>query len=171
MGQSKATLAFEGGTLLEWVIGRLRSEFAELLVSANDDVGAPTGVQMVRDLRPYAGPLAGIEAGLTAASYPQVLAVACDMPLVSGDLARTIVVALGGHDAAVPRLAGRPEPACAAYARSAAVGIGRALERGERRASHALGDLDVRWLDGIDASLFRNVNTPDDYRALLDAVR
>ena len=171
MGRTKAALEFGGSTLLEWVIGRVGSDFAEVLVSANDDIAAPGGARVVPDRHPLAGPLAGIEAGLAAAVHPAIFAVACDMPLVTPELARTIVAALAGHEAAVPLIGGRPEPACAAYARSAAPRIAAALDRGQHQAARVLEDLDVHWLEGLDAGLFRNVNTPKDYRALLDATR
>jgi molybdopterin-guanine dinucleotide biosynthesis protein A len=95
--------------------------------------------------------------------------VACDMPAVTADLARRLAGAATERtdpdfDAAVPRLGGRPEPACAAYRRSAAGPIGAALRGGRPRAAEALADLRVRWLDGEDPALFANLNTPDDYR-------
>ncbi len=172
MGRPKAELEFGGGTLLERTINRLGPVFAEVLVSVGDaPIRVPADIATVTDLRPGAGPLAGIEAGLAAAGYQSIFAVACDMPLVTPELATEIVSALNSHDAAVPRIGGRAEPACAAYARSAGPAIAGALSRGERRASAVLQELDVAWLDGFDAGFFRNLNTPDDYRRLLDAAR
>jgi molybdopterin-guanine dinucleotide biosynthesis protein A len=171
MGRPKAALPFGGVTLLDWVVARLGPAFAEVLVSANGDADPPPDARVVPDLHPFAGPLAGIEAGLRASAHGRVFAVACDMPLMTAELARTIVGALAGADAAVPSLHGRPEPACAAYARSAAPAIAAALERGERRAAVVLQELNVNWLSDLDAGPFRNVNTPEDYQELLDAPR
>ncbi|HEY4027782.1 MAG TPA: hypothetical protein VGO86_15250, partial [Candidatus Dormibacteraeota bacterium] len=70
-------------------------------------------------------------------------------------------------DAAVPRIDGRPEPACAAYRRSAAGPIAAALRTERLRAAGALAELRVHWLDGEDPALFANLNTPDDYRRFL----
>lgn len=172
MGQPKALLPFGDTTLIGWVARRLRPSFGELLLSAPTDLDLGVeGARVVHDLHPRAGPLAGIEAGLLAAAHEVVFAVACDMPLVTPELARAIVGGLRDHDAAVPVIGGRPEAACAAYAPAAAPRITAALERGERKAATVLKDLDVAWLNGFEAALFRNVNTPDEYRALLDAVR
>ncbi|MCL2678566.1 MAG: NTP transferase domain-containing protein, partial [Clostridiales bacterium] len=60
-----------------------------------------------------AGPLAGIEAGLRAATREWVFCLACDLPLVTPGLARTLAGAARGHEAAVPRRAGRAHPTCA----------------------------------------------------------
>ena len=170
MGRPKALLPFGGTTLIEHLIANLALAFAEILVSANAPLLGGR-YPLVGDLHPGAGPLAAIEAGLTAARHKLVFAVACDMPLLKSDLALTICAAAAGHDAAVPRLSGRPEPAAAAYRRSAGPAITAALEAGRYRAADALHDLDVAWLDRLDERLFVNVNDPAGYQALLDAMR
>jgi molybdopterin-guanine dinucleotide biosynthesis protein A len=173
MGRSKALLPVGESTLVEWMARRLGGEFEHLLVSARDEGQLPESLRahLVRDLRPGAGPLAGIESGLAANPHDVLVAVACDMPGVGVELTRRLVVASEGHDAAVPRVGGRPEPTCAAYRRSAAAPISALLDAGGRRASAALQDLDVRWLDGEPAAQFVNLNTPEDCASFLDALR
>ena len=171
MGRPKALLDVGGETLVEWIAGRLAPGFAEVLVSADDERIAVPGATRVRDLHVGAGPLAGIEAGLAAARHERVFVVACDMPGVTPAIAEAVLAALDAHDAAVPRVEGRPQPAAAAYARSAAPAIASALGRGERRVRSLLEELDVAWVDGLDPAAFRNLNTPEDYRAFLDALR
>lgn len=171
MGTPKARLDIHGRTLVEWIVERLGPVFAETLVSANEDAVVPARLRVVRDLHIGAGPLAGIEAGLAATAHAAVLAVACDMPLVTPDIADRLLAALGEHDAAVPTVGGRPEPACAVYATASAPAIAAALGRGERRVAAVLEELDVAWVDGLDPAAFRNLNTPEDYRSFLDALR
>jgi molybdopterin-guanine dinucleotide biosynthesis protein A len=184
MGRPKALLPVGGTTLIEWLIARLAPEFAHLAVAARGPEQLPPGLRphLVRDLHLGAGPLAGVEAALDASPHDVVVAVACDMPAVTADLARRLAAAVMEHveradpvehgeeavDAAVPRLDGRPEPACAAYRRSAAGPIAASLAEGRLRAADALADLRVRWLDGEDPALFANLNTPDDYRRFVD---
>jgi molybdopterin-guanine dinucleotide biosynthesis protein A len=173
MGQPKALLPYGGATLIEHVAQTLAPEFDEVLVSANDPDAVPPGLRqrLVHDLHLGAGPLAGIEAGLNAARHDTLFAIACDMPLVTADLARRVVAGAQGHDAAVPRFGGRPEPAAAAYRQSAAGPIAAALAEGRRQAAEVLEELDVAWLDDLDPRLFANANDPATYRALLDALR
>jgi molybdopterin-guanine dinucleotide biosynthesis protein A len=173
MGRSKALLPVCETTLVEWMVGRLASGFEQLLVSAGDERQLPEGlrVHLVRDLRPGAGPLAGIEAGLAASRYEVLVAVACDMPRVGGGLTQRLLAASEGHDAAVPRVGGRPEPACAAYRRSAAPAITTLLDAGRLQAAAALEELDVRWLDGEPPGQFADLDTPEDYARFLDALR
>jgi molybdopterin-guanine dinucleotide biosynthesis protein A len=173
MGRPKALLPVGEATLIEWMAARLGLEFEHLLISARDERQLPASLRphLVRDLRPGAGPLAGIESGLRATPHDVLVAVACDMPGVGVELTQRLVAASEGHDAAVPRLRGRPEPTCAAYRRSAAAPISALLDAGGRQAAAALQALDVRWLDHEPAAQFANLNTPEDCAGFFDALR
>jgi molybdopterin-guanine dinucleotide biosynthesis protein A len=172
MGRPKALLPVQGTTLIEWVARRLEPGFDELLVAAAEPAQLPPGLRgcFVGDLRPGAGPLAGIEAGLGVARHPTLVAVACDMPYVTPALAGRLAAAAAGHDAAVPRTGGLADPACAAYRRSARDPISAALDRGRRRAAEALAGLDVNWLEDVDLALLGNLNTSAEYRAFLAGI-
>src|SRR5712692_1687436 len=102
MGRPKALLPYGGVTLIEHVAQTLAPVFDEVLVSANDPKSVPPSLRqrLVHDLHLGAGPLAGIEAGLNAARHDTLFAVACDMPRVTATLARQVVEAAQGHDAA-----------------------------------------------------------------------
>jgi molybdopterin-guanine dinucleotide biosynthesis protein A len=169
MGRSKALLPVEGTTLVEWLAARLAPGFPELLVAAREPSQLPPGLRrnFVADRRPQAGPLAGVEAGLAAARHSTVVVVACDMPYVTRALAARLAASAEGHDAAVPRLGDRVQPACAAYRRTALRVITANLDGGRRSASEALRGLDVNWLIEDDPMPFVNLNSPDDYRAFL----
>ena len=173
MGRPKALLPVAGTTLIEWMASRLAPAFEELLVAAPDSRQLPAGLRehLVCDLHPGAGPLAGIESGLMATRHEVLVAVACDMPAVEAELVRRLLAASAGHDAAVPRVGGRPEPTCAAYRRSAAGWITGQLDAGRWRVADALEGLHVRWLEGEPAGLFADLDTPEDYARFLDALR
>jgi molybdopterin-guanine dinucleotide biosynthesis protein A len=181
MGRPKALLPVGSTTLLEWVIDRLEPHFDEVLVSLSKppaELPATLTAKSVFDLHPQAGPLAGVEAALAGARNETVFVVACDMPRVTPALARALVAASAGHDAAVPRIEGRPEPACAAYRRGASGPVGAALRADRRQAAEALADLDVRYLDedelaaaGAGPHTFANLNTQADYRYFLEGLR
>jgi molybdopterin-guanine dinucleotide biosynthesis protein A len=178
MGQPKALLPVAAGTLLEWVVMRLAASFGEVLLSvgaADDQLSRalPQGLpgRLVFDLHLGRGPLAGIEAGLAATSFDAVFAVACDMPHVTPELAAALLRAAQGRDAAVPRVGGRPEPVCAVYRQSAAGAVSAALREGRLRAAEVLDELDVAYLDSVDPDLLRSLNTPDEYRRFVDAMR
>ena len=93
-GGDKARIRIGGATILERVLGRLKPQCSRIIISANSDPArfADTGLAVVADSVPdYAGPLAGILAGLdwTAANAPAcewLASVPCDCPFLPKDL-------------------------------------------------------------------------------------
>jgi molybdopterin-guanine dinucleotide biosynthesis protein A len=165
MGRTKAWLQVGETTLLRWVIERLAPGFSEVMVSfaEPEQVQELVPYRVVFDPKTFAGPLAGLEAGLATARNDVTLAVACDMPFVTRELVEMAVAASHGCDAAIPRIDGRPEPTCAAYRRSALPKITAALDAGRLKASDLAEELDVTWLEGLDPDQFRSLNAPEDY--------
>ena len=172
MGTPKALLRVGDVTLVEWIVARLAPSFSEVLVCGATD--APSPARALADDRPDAGPLGGIETGLAAASHDAVFVLACDTPRASAGLAGLLIERSAGHDAAVPRIAGRTQPTCAAYRKRALAGIGAFLDAGGRRATRALETMDVAYVDetdlsqaGIDARELADLDTSADYDAFI----
>jgi molybdopterin-guanine dinucleotide biosynthesis protein A len=165
MGRPKAWLEVGDTTLVRWVAASLAPAFSEVIVAfaEPEQIEELVPHRVVFDRRASAGPLAGLEAGLTAARHEVVFALACDMPYVTRSVAEIAVAAVRGCDAAIPRIDGRPEPVCAAYRRSALPAITAALNAGSYKASELIDQLDVTWLEGLDPELFRSLNTPEEY--------
>jgi molybdenum cofactor guanylyltransferase len=171
MGRPKPWLAVGDTNLLRWMADRLGPQFSEVIVSFAEP-------EQIEDLLPYrlvfdrkrrAGPLAGLEAGLSAARNDVTFAVACDMPYVTPAVAAMVVAAARGSDAAVPRIDGRPEPVCAAYSKSALPVIAAAIDAGRLTTSDVLNQLEVTWLEDLDPDLFISLNTPGDFQRFNDA--
>lgn len=125
--------------------------------------------RMVWDPKPYQGVLAGMLAALEGARHPWVFLVGCDMPWASPQLATYAYRVRGGYEAVVPRLPIGLEPLHALYHRGCAPVLRRALERGERRVSHVVEGLKVRYLEGQELAqydpmgeAFVNINTMED---------
>jgi len=171
MGRPKAWLEVGETTLLRWMIQRLGPAFSEVVVSfaEPEQVERLVPFRLVFDRKLMAGPLAGIEAGLTAARHEVTFVVACDMPYVTPEVAEMAVAAARGCDAAMPRVNGRAEPVCAAYRRSALPAVTAALDAGRLAAADLANHLDVTWLEGLDPELFRSLNTPEDFERFHDA--
>lgn len=84
-GIPKHEIVVQGETILARQLKVLREVAGAVLVSAPHDI---PGVQTVRDAREHAGigPLAGIAAGLAAATSEWLFVVAGDMPYLSSML-------------------------------------------------------------------------------------
>jgi molybdopterin-guanine dinucleotide biosynthesis protein A len=173
MGRPKAWLQVGDTTLLRWVVKGLAPAFAEVMVAFAEPEQLEQLIphRVVFDRKASAGPLAGLEAGLSVARNEVTFAIACDMPYVTPAVAEMAVAAARGCDAAIPRIDGRPEPVCAAYRRSALPAITAALDAGRYRAADLVDRLDVTWLEGLDPDLFRSLNTAEDYERFHHEVR
>lgn len=180
MGQNKLPLKVGGTTLLDRVYEALTSRCAEtLVVGAGDHLSTPA--RLVPDLRPgRQGPLAGIEAGLSAASYSHVFVAAGDMPFLTADLVGYLLGLLTeGVPAVVPDIDGRLHPLCAAYGREVLPAVSAALDRGVRSVRDLLESLPgVRYVGqkelervGDYEVLLTNVNSPEDLARAEAALR
>ena len=165
MGRPKAWLKVGDTALVRLVATGLAPSFSEVIVAfaEPEQIEELIPHRVVFDRKASAGPLAGLEAGLTAARNEVTFAIACDMPFVTQALAQIAVAAVQGCDAAIPRIGSRPEPVCAAYRRSALPAITAALNAGRYKAAELIDQLDVTWLEGLDPQLFRSLNTPEDF--------
>lgn len=187
MGQDKIWMALDGVPLVERVVRRVLPVAGEILFSANaperfaalacalSQQGVPA--QVVADLYPGAGPLAGIHAGLTAARHDWLLALAADMPFVDLALVEGLAGLAAGADAVVPQMphpetgALTWEPLHALYRRSCLPAIAARLAAGERRVQCFLPDVQVRAVAAEEIARFDpaglsffNVNTPDEWQ-------
>ena len=173
MGRDKLHLEVGGVPLLRRVCDVLSARCVEIVVVGG---GEPTahleGVRCVLDERPGTqGPLAGMEAGLTAARNRLVFVAAGDMPFLSGNLVGYLLEHLEKREACavVPRHQGRIHPLCAAYDRAVLPRITAALDEGVRAVHRFLETLDK--VDYVEEELQRvgdpdiflmNVNSPED---------
>lgn len=175
MGRPKALLPFEGGALIEAVYRRMAGLFRDVVVVA-DDHGPLDFLPCpkVPDLYRGRGSLAGIHAGLRAARTEHVFVAACDMPLLDGDLVRHLASLREGYDAVVPESDAGPEPLCAVYGKGALAAVEEALGADRRRIADLLPRIRTRTVPREEVARFdpgyrsfRNINTPDEYGALL----
>ncbi|MBA2441996.1 MAG: molybdenum cofactor guanylyltransferase [Rubrobacter sp.] len=178
MGRDKLPLRVGGIPLVRRVCETLGGVCEEvILVSAGEGVPGevPEGVRPARDLRGTEGeglgPLAGMEAGLSAASHPAVFVAAGDVPFLPGGMVRLLLrrVLEDGVTAAVPVSGGRMQPLCAAYSRRDALpAVSAALDGGVRAVHRMVEGLGgVEYVEELrafgDPELFlMNVNSPED---------
>ena len=173
MGRDKLVLEVDGKPLVQRVADALAARCEEVILVGGAGPDLPDGTLRVPDHRPGAeGPLAGIEAGLEAASNPLAFVAAGDMPFLSPGLVGNLLDRLAAQEvlAVVPRSGGRDHPLCAAYSRDVLPLARSALDGGVRAVREFLGSLDgVEYVDAAELRRFgdpdlllMNVNSPDD---------
>lgn len=173
MGRDKATLPWDGGTLLSHALDRLRLVCGAVAISSGaapryEDAGAP----LVLDDPSGAGPLGGLAAVLAHARTPLALVLAVDLPFVTPELLRFLLDSAGGADAVVPVTGDGPHPLCAVYRTSCLSPARKRLAAGEYKMTSFWPDVRVRQVGegaltpfGEPAALLANLNSANDYEA------
>lgn len=173
MGRDKALLPFLGQPLILRPLDRLAVLADELLVTSNQPESYQfLGLTPIPDLLPGLGALGGLYTALSAARYPYVAVVACDMPFASPELFALELSLLRetGTDAVVPRTEAGTEPFHAVYRRESCLPhVRAALEDGKRRVDAWFSDVNIRYLEPAEfltydpeQLAFLNINTPEE---------
>ncbi len=171
-GVDKGLVEFRGRTMVEQVLERLRPQVDELIINANrnGERYAAFGYPVFADaIEGFAGPLAGLHAGLSRASHPLVATAPCDSPFLPADLVARLHAALAaaGADLAVARTFDQPHPVFCLCRRHVLPHLEAFLAAGGRKVDlwyATLKIVEVRFDDEEEA--FRNINTRDELRDL-----
>jgi molybdopterin-guanine dinucleotide biosynthesis protein A len=130
---------------------------------------------VLRDRIPdFAGPLAGLRAGIEQARSELVIAVPCDAPLLPANLVARLLEALesADADAAVARTEQRVHSVICLCRASLLDHLAAFMDRGGRKVSDWHASLNVVYVDFDEApERFRNINTVEDLRSLEAFVR
>ena len=167
----KGLVELDGKPLVAHVLARLAPQVGALIVNANRNVEryAALGHPVVGDaVGGYAGPLAGLHAGLSAAKTPFVATAPCDSPFLPTDLVARLAGAFDAAtvDIAVARTFDQAHPVFALVRRDVLSHLARFLEQGGRKIDAWYASLrfaEVAFDDEADA--FRNINTPQELAA------
>ena len=162
----KGLQLLQGKPMVQWVIGRFAPQVDEVLINANQNVDEYRGFghRVVADeIGGFAGPLAGLHAGLKAAMHPLVATVPCDSPFLPDDLVERLKGALGDKDLAVARTGEQPHPVFALVRTNVLQNLAAFLAGGGRKIDAWYASLQVVEVSFDDeADAFRNINTVEE---------
>ncbi|MBB4064562.1 molybdenum cofactor guanylyltransferase MobA [Gellertiella hungarica] len=180
MGQDKTALPFGDDTLLGHALARLGAQCARVAVNAGSRAGLPSGVDVIPDdIAGYAGPLAGVAAGLAQArrlGFSRVVTIAADTPFFPETLVAALCAAATEPDAiAVAEIGGEWHPAFALWPVALEDDLrhwlsdpgNRRLKAFIRRHPHRAVSFPLIPTGEGAIDPFFNINTPDDYRRAL----
>jgi molybdenum cofactor guanylyltransferase len=162
MGRDKALLNWRGRTLVEHMVELLSSVPCDVRV-----VGRPPLPDIIGDC----GPLGGIATALQISQTDANLVLAVDLPLLTEDFLRYFASRLDScHSAVLGCSLQTGVPICLGIRRSILPLVTHRLRRGQRSVSALISAVDSKLLSarelesaGFAPSMFRNVNTPEDY--------
>lgn len=167
-GVDKGLQPLNGKAMIAHVIARLAPQVEDIVVNANQnrDAYARFGHPVVADaIEGYAGPLAGLHAGLQAAPHPLIVTAPCDSPFLPADLVVRLAAALGDNDLAVARTGAQAHPVFALVRRTLLGHLADYLAGGGRKIDAwyaSLRVVEVAFDDEADA--FSNINTREELR-------
>lgn len=170
-GVDKGLAQLNAHPLAAHVLTRLGPQVGTLLINANrnGEAYASLGAPVIADLRDdFAGPLAGLEAGLVACQTPYLVCAPCDSPFLPFDLVPRLTDALvaGQASVAVARTGEQLHPVFALMRCDVLPDLQTFLHAGGRRMESWLQRL--RWVACAfddEAEAFANINTTDELRA------
>ncbi len=170
-GVDKGLVLLDGRPLVAHVLERLAPQVADVLINANQNLEryAGFGAPVVPDaVGGFAGPLAGLHAGMTRAAREFVVTVPCDSPFLPNDLVARLAAAQAADDAqlAVAKTFDQPHPVFALVARDVLPHLAAFLGAGGRKIDAWYATLNVIEVPFDDeAEAFRNINTVDELAA------
>ena len=170
-GVDKGLALLDGRPLVEHVLDRLQPQVGQLMISANrnpEHYARYAHPVVGNRLEGFAGPLAGLEAGLATCATPYLASAPCDSPFLPPDLVARLADALTAARAsiAVARTGDQLHPVFSPIRCYALPDLQAFTRAGGRRMESWLQRL--KWVacpfdDVPDA--FANINTPDELRA------
>jgi molybdopterin-guanine dinucleotide biosynthesis protein A len=165
-GVDKGLQLLRGKPMAQWAIERLAPQVDEVLINCNQnlDAYARFGHRLVPDeIGGFAGPLAGLHAGLKAAAHPLVVSVPCDSPFLALDLVERLRKEMGQCDLAVAKTGDQAHPVFSLVRKELAANLEAFLRAGGRKIDAwyaSLRTVEVSFDDEADA--FRNINTLEE---------
>ena len=174
-GVDKGWIELAGEPMIAHVLRRLAPQVDDVVINANQNLdryralGHPVFADAVGG---FAGPLAGLHAGLTHATHELAVTVPCDSPFLPPDLVDRLHAAIVDHrtQLAVAKTFDQPHPVFALVRRDVLRGLAAFLEGGGRKIDAWYAALDVVEVPFDDeADAFRNINTADELAAAAKA--
>ncbi len=172
----KGLQPFRGTTMVQHVLERLAPQVGSIAINANQNLDAYAAFGMPvwpDETTGFAGPLAGLEAGLRHCATPWLVTAPCDSPFVPLDLAARLFEALQSQGAdialAVTQEAGmrkQPHPVFCLVKTSLLPVLSQYLLEGGRKMDGWYADLKVAEVLFEDSDAFRNINTLDELHSL-----
>jgi molybdopterin-guanine dinucleotide biosynthesis protein A len=165
-GVDKGLQLFQGTPLAQHAFTRLAPQVGLVMVNANRnlEVYRTMGMEVYRDEVPdFAGPLAGVLAGLSHCTTPYLVTVPCDTPYFPRDLVERL--AGGTNDAGIVTAYTRegdqisPQPVFCLMKASLRDNLRAFIDRGQRKTGLWARELGGAQVIFDDAAAFTNFNT------------
>jgi len=175
MGSDKALLPWAGETLIQRTFAIAGQSCGSVFLCGARELYGRFG-EVIEDRDPGRGPLSGIQAALHATETDLNLILSVDLPLMTAEFLTWLLAQArsGEQRITAPEAQGRLQPLCAVYRRKTLGIVDAALVEGDLKVTRLFSRTPTRIIAehelraaGFDPVIFANVNTPEDYKSLL----
>jgi molybdenum cofactor guanylyltransferase len=174
MGTDKAFVSYRNEPLIRCSIRICQSFTTDVRVIGEPARYACFGLPVIPDSGESRGPLTGIHTALQHSPARHCSIIACDMPLMSPEFFRLMLLKLPGPDAVVMRFDdGAIEPLCGIYSSTCLPVTEQNLANGKLKITDLLSHVAVEYIGeeelrahGLSRKIFTNINRPDDLKRL-----
>jgi molybdenum cofactor guanylyltransferase len=171
--RDKGLVEFRGLPMAQHAITRLLPQVNALLINANRNIEtyAAFGHRVVSDdVGGFAGPLAGLHAGMKACVTPLIVTVPCDSPFSPTDLVERLLDAMKREtsEISVASTNGQLQPVFALYKTSLLPSLEQFLTDGGRKIDKWYEQHKTVAVEFEDEHAFANINTVAELSALQD---
>tara|TARA_Y100000588_G_scaffold395301_1_gene522741 strand:- start:14146 stop:14706 length:561 start_codon:yes stop_codon:yes gene_type:complete len=177
MGRDKAAMVYTGQTQMKRTLDLVEGSCSMGFVALREDQAVPSEanrdrVRVIRDQFGDIGPLGGLLSAMKSVQGKSWLVVAVDLPFLDSS---TLEYLVANRDLQKPFTAfrnprdGLPEPLCTIFEVHSEVILDKFWkEKGILSPRRILIESDVHLLDLPQCHVLENVNTPQDYRKILE---
>jgi molybdopterin-guanine dinucleotide biosynthesis protein A len=172
-GVDKGLQTFRNAPMALHVVMRLKPQVGNLMINANQNLGPYEGFGVPvwpDEVGGFAGPLAGLQTGLSHCETAYLVTAPCDSPFLPHDLVERLSSALLEQDADLAvAVTGegetrQPHPVFCLAKASLLPHLNQFLQQGGRKFDAWYASLKVAEVHFPDEAAFRNINTLEELR-------
>ena len=172
MGRDKALLELNEQKFIDLLVQELSGCCKVMISAAHQDDYAGYGVPVIADETKGIGPIEGIRQALRSSVSEYVFVCAVDTPFVRKEMIQYLAEFISSdYDAFVFRDGDRIHPHIGIYSRAALPVIEEMIGEKQYRLTKLLSRIRTKYVDigtsCFDRKALRNINTPEDYLAIL----
>lgn len=164
MGEDKGLVKIDGKPLFQRIAERLDPMVSKILINSNQNQHLyGQHFEVIPDMtQDYSGPLAGMLAGLKAATTQWALFVPCDVPEFPVNLAEALWQHKDGQQALYARDLHREHPTLCLLNKNLIPALEKYLTSGERKVMFFFNKINAMPITFHERNAFANLNTPAD---------
>lgn len=168
MGTEKGLVLLNGQSFVQHILNAINGLSDDVFIVANNPLYDENHKNVVKDLFPNSGPLAGIYTGMQKIKHEMALVLSCDIPLIDTKLLKWLIENEGKTSATILSVQGQMHPLIGIYKRSLIEEIRMRIENKQFKMIDFVNEINGTILypeinmKGFELDWVKNFNYPKD---------